>query len=67
MVVASNPPQGLQILSCEEAIQLAYETSVVLLRCPVMPDIMHRGAPTQGQIPPPVKLKGCHKTFTVLV
>jgi hypothetical protein len=26
--------QGLRILSCEEAIQLAYGTSVVLLGCP---------------------------------
>jgi hypothetical protein len=33
--------QGLWILSCKEAIQLAYGTSVVLLRCPFMPEIMH--------------------------
>jgi hypothetical protein len=33
--------QGLWILSCEEAIQLAYGTSVVLLRCPFVPEIMH--------------------------
>ena len=32
---------GLWILSCEEAIQLAYWTSVVLLRCPLVPEIMH--------------------------
>jgi hypothetical protein len=32
--------QGLWILSCEEAIQLAYETSVVLPRCPFAPGIM---------------------------
>jgi hypothetical protein len=37
--------QGLWILSCDEAIQLAYGTSVVLLRCPFMPEIMHRRAP----------------------
>ena len=34
--------QGLWILSCEEAIQLAYGT--VLLRCPLVPEIMHRGS-----------------------
>jgi hypothetical protein len=33
--------QELRILSCEEAIQLANEMSVVLLRCPFMPEIMH--------------------------
>jgi hypothetical protein len=37
--------QGLWILTCEEAIQLAYGTSVVLLRCLFMPEIMHRRAP----------------------
>jgi hypothetical protein len=36
---------GLWILSCEEAIQLAYGTSVVLLRCPFVPEIMHGRAP----------------------
>jgi hypothetical protein len=29
------------ILSREEAIHLAYGMSVVLLRCPFVPDIMH--------------------------
>jgi hypothetical protein len=33
--------QGLWILSCEEAIQLAYGTSVVLLGCQLVPEIMH--------------------------
>jgi hypothetical protein len=33
--------QGLWILSCEETIQLAYGTSVVLLMCPFVPEIMH--------------------------
>jgi hypothetical protein len=33
--------QGLWILSFEEAIQLAYGTSVVLLRYPFVPEIMH--------------------------
>jgi hypothetical protein len=37
--------QGLWILSFEEAIQLAYGTSVVLLRCPFVPEIMHGRAP----------------------
>jgi hypothetical protein len=37
--------QGLWILSCEEAIQLPYGTSGVLLRCPFVPEIMHRRAP----------------------
>ena len=36
--------QGLWILSCQEAIQLAYGTSVVLLRCPLVPEIMYGGA-----------------------
>jgi hypothetical protein len=40
--VGSNP---LWILSCEEAIQLAYETFVVLLRCPFVPKIMHGRGP----------------------
>jgi hypothetical protein len=33
--------QGLCILSCEEAIQLAYGTSMVLLRYSFVPVIMH--------------------------
>jgi hypothetical protein len=37
--------QELWILSCEEAIQLAYGTSVVLLRYLFVPEIMHRRAP----------------------
>jgi hypothetical protein len=37
--------QGLWIISYEEAIQLAYGTSVVLLRCPFLPEIMHGRAP----------------------
>ena len=37
--------EGLWILSCEEAIQLANIMSVVLLRCPPVPEIMHEGAP----------------------
>jgi hypothetical protein len=37
--------QGLWILSSEEAIQLAYGTSAVLLRCPFVPEIMHGRAP----------------------
>jgi hypothetical protein len=37
--------QGLWIISREEAIQLAYGTSVVLLRYPFVPEIMHGRAP----------------------
>jgi hypothetical protein len=37
--------QRLWILSCEEAIQLAYGMSVVLLSSQFMPEIMHKGAP----------------------
>jgi hypothetical protein len=36
---------GLWILSCEEAIKLVYGMSVVLLRCPFVPEIMHDRAP----------------------
>jgi hypothetical protein len=37
--------QGQGLLSCEEAIQLAYVTSLALLRFSSVPDIMHGGAP----------------------
>ena len=37
--------QGLLILSCDKSIQLAYGTSVVLLRCPLVPGIMQGEAP----------------------
>ena len=37
------PPRPL-ILLCEEAIQLGYGTLMVLLRCLLMSDIMHRGS-----------------------
>jgi hypothetical protein len=37
--------QGLWFLSYREAIQLAYITSLVLLRCPFVPEIMHGRAP----------------------
>jgi hypothetical protein len=43
--VGSNPDRDFWILSCEEAIQLAYGTSVVLLGCTFVPEIMHRRAP----------------------
>jgi hypothetical protein len=43
--VGSNLDRKIWILSCEEAIQLAYEMSVVLLRCPIVPEIMHGRAP----------------------
>jgi hypothetical protein len=37
--------QGFCNLSCEEAIQLAYRTSVVLPWCPFVPEINYRRAP----------------------
>jgi hypothetical protein len=36
--------QVLWLLSCGEAIKLAYGSSVVLLRCPFMPEVMHERA-----------------------
>jgi hypothetical protein len=33
--------KGLWNLSCEKAIQQAYGTSVVLLRCPFVPEIIN--------------------------
>jgi hypothetical protein len=38
-------PQGLLIISCDEAIQLAYNTPVVLLRCRFVSEIMHGRPP----------------------
>ena len=52
--------RGIWILSCQKAIQLAYGTSVVLLRCPIVPEI------TRG-FSPQVKLESRHITFTVLI
>ena len=37
--------QGIWILSCEQAIWLAYETSMVLLRGSLVPEIKYGGAP----------------------
>jgi hypothetical protein len=51
--------QGLWILSCEEAIQLAYGTWVVLLRCLFMQSTWRLSAP--------VKMEHCHMTYTVSV
>jgi hypothetical protein len=55
--------QGLWILSCEEAIQLAYGTSVVLLRYRFVPIINARKG-TWG-LSPPVKLERRDMTYTV--
>jgi hypothetical protein len=52
--------KALRILSFEEAIQLAYGTSVVLLRCLCLPDLIHRG------LPPPVKLGIHHDLYSVI-
>jgi hypothetical protein len=38
-------PHSGRNLSCEEAIQLAYRRSVVLPRCPLVPEIIPEGAP----------------------
>ena len=38
--------QGLWILTCEENIQLAYRTSVVLLRC--LPEIMRSSSTSKA-------------------
>jgi hypothetical protein len=43
--VGLNPYRKFWLLSCEEAIQLTYGTSVVLLRYPFVPEIMHGRAP----------------------
>jgi hypothetical protein len=40
-----NSCQGLWILSCDEAIQPAYRTSVVLLGCQFVPEIMNGRPP----------------------
>ena len=44
--VGLNPASIYDNFSCAEtqAIQLAYRTSVVLLRCPLMPETVHGGA-----------------------
>jgi hypothetical protein len=52
--------QGVWILSCEEAIQLAYGTSLVLLRCLFVPEIMHGRASSS-------KAGNRHMTYTVSV
>ena len=55
-------PQGHLILSCEEAVQLAYGTSMVPLSCPFESEII------QGEKQePPVKLESRHITFRVLM
>ena len=43
IAVGSNPVRDWIVL-CEEAIKLAYGTSVVLPRCPLVPEIMHGGS-----------------------
>ena len=43
IAVGSNPVWGFGFFPCEEAIQLIYGTSVVLLIC--LPDIMHKVSP----------------------
>ena len=55
----------MDTFSSEKAIQLAYRTSVVLFRHPLIPEIMH-GGELEG-LPPSVKLESRHITFTVVV
>jgi hypothetical protein len=43
-IMGLNPARDLGF-SCKEAIQLSNRASVVLLRCPFMPEVMQRGAP----------------------
>jgi hypothetical protein len=43
--VGSNPDRDFGFFHVKEAIQLAYGMSVVLLKCPFVPEIMHGGAP----------------------
>ena len=41
----SNPDSDIGFVLCEEANQLAYGMSVVLLSCQLVPEIMHGGTP----------------------
>ena len=41
--VRSNPDRDFEFTSCQEAFRLAYRTSVVLLRCPLVSEIKHGG------------------------
>jgi hypothetical protein len=43
--MGSNPDRDFGFFHDEEAIHLAYGTSVFLLRCPFVPEIMHGRAP----------------------
>jgi hypothetical protein len=43
--VGLNPNRDFGFFSCEEAIQIAYRTSAVLLKFPLVSEIMHRRAP----------------------
>jgi hypothetical protein len=43
--VGLNPDRGFGFCSSAEAILLANGTSVVLLRCPFVPEIIHGRAP----------------------
>jgi hypothetical protein len=43
--VGSNPDRDFRFFHMRKDIQLAYGTSVVLLRCPFVPEIIHGRAP----------------------
>ena len=63
--VCSNSTRDLGFFSFEEAIQLAYRTSVVLLSSLLVPEIMHEGAPEVFLYIE--KLESRHVTFIKLV
>jgi hypothetical protein len=60
-----EPCQGLWIISCEEAIYQAKGILLVLFRCPLVPEIMHRRAPEVFLHQ--VKLESSHMIFTALL
>ena len=61
-----NPARDFWIFFlCDEAIQQVYGTSLVLLRCPLVPVITHRGAPKVFLIQ--WKLESHHMALAVTV
>ena len=45
VTMGSNMARDLWIFSCEEDLKLGYGASAVLLRCRLVPEIMHKEAP----------------------
>jgi hypothetical protein len=58
--------RDFKILSFEAAIQLCCGMSVVLLRCPLVPEIMKEGA-TEVCLPQTVTLKLTYMTYSMLM